>query len=84
MFDGKKKRIILGTFTLGGEEAIMAEFIGFDEADEKGIILSTTEGYSQEIAMTSDNNQFTVVNDENKSGISGYAILDGIKYVYDK
>lgn len=84
LFDGEKKKVILGTFTLGGEQVVMAEYFGFDEADEKGIVLSTAEGASQEIAMTSDNNQFTVVNNEGKTGISGYAILNGMKYIYSK
>ena len=79
LFDGAKRKILLGTFTLGGEEAVMAEYIGFDGASEKGIILG-----AQEIAMTSDNNQFTVVNTEKAADISGYAILDGFKYVFDK
>lgn len=84
LFDGEKRRIILGTFTLGDKQAVMAEFFGFDDADEKGIILGTTDGTAQEIAMTSDNNQFTVVNDEDKPSISGYAILGGVKYIYNK
>lgn len=79
IFDGAKQKILLGTFDLGGEQAVMAEYIGFEDADEKGIILGT-----QEIAMTSDNNQFTVVNNDEATSISGYAILSGTKYIFNK
>lgn len=80
VFGGEKRRIILGTFTLGGKNAVMAEFFGFDEALERGITISGTD-----YAMTNKNaDQFTIVDDDNKGNISGYAILaDGTKLIYN-
>ncbi|MBR2180317.1 MAG: hypothetical protein IJ949_00340, partial [Oscillospiraceae bacterium] len=75
------RRILLGTFDIGnGEQAIMAEFIGFDNAVERGITIGT-----KDYAMTQkDASQFTIINDvDTGATISGYAILaGGIKYIY--
>lgn len=80
VFDGEKRRIILGTFTLGDKTAVMAEFFGFDNAFERGITIDGTD-----YAMTNKNaKQFTIVDDNNKGNISGYAILEGgVKYIYN-
>lgn len=80
VFDGEKRRIILGTFTLGGKNAVMAEFFGFDNALERGITINGTD-----YAMTNKNaDQFTIVDDDNEGNISGYAILaNGVKYIYN-
>ncbi len=80
VFEGEKKRIILGTFMLGGKTAVMAEFFGFDNALERGITIDGTD-----YAMTNKNaDQFTIVDDDNKGNISGYAILaNGVKYIYN-
>ncbi len=50
----------------------MAEFIGFGDAKEKGIMFGT-----QKIAMTTDKAQFTVTNDTTADvTVTGYAIVD--------
>ncbi len=72
---GDTMRIIIGSLDVGGisDKAVMAEFVGLDRAVEKGIMLGT-----QKIAMSSNDNQFTVINDiENisETDIKGYAIL---------
>lgn len=75
------RRILLGTFDIGnGEQAIMAEFIGFDNAVERGITIGT-----KDYAMTQKNaSQFVIINDVTPdTPISGYAILaGGTKYIY--
>lgn len=65
------RKIILGRFSAGDSNAIMAEFIGFDDALEKGIMFG-----SQKIAMSSDKSQFTVLDDATNEGVAtGYAII---------
>ena len=82
VFTGEKRKILVDTFSLEGETAVMAEFIGFDNAVERGITLG-----SKDYTMTSKTaKQFTIINDVNASmaEISGYAILaDGTKLVYN-
>ena len=56
----------------------MAEFVGLDHAVEKGIMLGT-----KRIAMSSKDNQFTVINDEGESEIKGYAILENGTLITD-
>ena len=56
----------------------MAEFIGFENAVEKGIMLG-----NKRYAMTTERSQFTIVNDENASEIKGYAIFKDGTIVYD-
>ena len=66
------RKIILSTFTAGDETAVMAEFIGFEDALEKGIMFGT-----QKIAMNTDKTQLTVINDANgTTNITGYAIIN--------
>ncbi|MBQ2743832.1 MAG: hypothetical protein IJF32_13665, partial [Oscillospiraceae bacterium] len=65
------RKIVIGTFAAGSENAIMAEFIGFDDALEKGIMLG-----EQKLAMTTDKTQFTVINDDTgAASVVGYAIV---------
>ncbi len=81
VFAGEKRKILLDTITLGSDTAIMAEFIGFGDAVERGIILGTKSYAMTKKAAT----QFTIVNDEKAANISGYAILaDGTKVIYNK
>ncbi|MBQ2743545.1 MAG: hypothetical protein IJF32_12175, partial [Oscillospiraceae bacterium] len=55
---------------------VMAEFIGFTNVVEKGIILDT-----QEIAMTTDKTQFTVENNVDAKTAKGYVIVkDGSSF----
>lgn len=71
-FDGLARKILLGTFKVGNQTAVMAEFIGFDGAKEKGIMFGT-----KKIAMTTDYAQFTVTNDTTADiTVTGYAIVD--------
>lgn len=80
VFTGYKRKILVDTFSLEGETAVMAEFIGFDDAVERGITLG-----SKDYTMTSKTaSQFTIINDVNAAEISGYAILaNGVKYIYN-
>ncbi len=61
------RKIIIDVF--GSNNNVMAEFIGFDDAVEKGIILGTTK-----IAMTSKKSQFTVELGDATSA-KGYAVI---------
>ncbi len=72
-------KIIIDSFTAGKETGVMAEFIGLDNAVEKGIIWKTNTAETK-IAMTTTDNQFTVIADKAGEYI-GYAILkDGDAY----
>lgn len=64
-FNGAAQQIILEIFG----DNVMAEFIGFTNVVEKGIILDT-----QEIAMTTDKTQFTV-EFEDAASAKGYVIV---------
>ena len=80
---GKMMRIILDELTVEGtnDKAYMAEFVGLDSAIEKGIMLGT-----KKIAMSSKDNQFTIINDEGveAANIKGYAILANGTLITDK
>ncbi|MBQ7053701.1 MAG: hypothetical protein IJN97_00615, partial [Oscillospiraceae bacterium] len=78
---GKMMRIILDELTVEGtnDKAYMAEFVGLDSAIEKGIMLGT-----KKIAMSSKDNQFTVINDTTATDIKGYAILTNGTLITDK
>jgi len=76
------RKIILGNYTAGDESVIMAEFIGFDDAVEKGIEITTSTYGSawsyatQRIAMTSNKTQFAIANDSGSAkSVTGYAIV---------
>ncbi|MBQ2743031.1 MAG: hypothetical protein IJF32_09520 [Oscillospiraceae bacterium] len=75
------RKISLSTFSVGDKlTAVMAEFIGFDDAKEKGIMFG-----GKKIAMTTDKAQFTVTNDTNDDVVvKGYAIVGDDKYVDGK
>ncbi len=73
VFDGGKaiRKIVLDRFRAGDEMAIMAEFVGFDDAVEKGIMYG-----NQKISMTSRNSQFTVIDDATTANTAyAYAII---------
>ncbi|MBQ7119062.1 MAG: Ig-like domain-containing protein [Oscillospiraceae bacterium] len=76
------RKIILDRFRAGDEMAIMAEFIGFDDAVEKGIMYG-----NQKIPMTSRNSQFTVLDDTTVANTAyAYAIIpfgDSYKMIRD-
>ncbi|MBQ7119588.1 MAG: hypothetical protein IJO09_05190 [Oscillospiraceae bacterium] len=66
------RKVLLGTFTVGSQTAVMAEFIGFGNVFEKGLVLD-----GNEITMQSKGNQFTITNDTDAAiTVNGYAILD--------
>ncbi|MBQ6698733.1 MAG: hypothetical protein IJN09_06780 [Oscillospiraceae bacterium] len=67
------RKILLSTFSVGDNlTAVMAEFIGFGGAKEKGIMFG-----EKKIAMTTDKAQFTVTNDTTSAvTVTGYAIVD--------
>ncbi|MBQ7119870.1 MAG: hypothetical protein IJO09_06610 [Oscillospiraceae bacterium] len=65
----KLVKIVIDSFVSGDITAVMAEFIGIDNAVEKGIMYN-----GNKIAMNSNGNQFTVTADEDGTYI-GYAIL---------
>ncbi|MBQ6846234.1 MAG: Ig-like domain-containing protein [Oscillospiraceae bacterium] len=78
-FTGIARKILIDTFAAGDETAVMAEFIGFEGAVEKGIMLG-----NKRYAMTTGATQFTIVNDEDANEIKGYAIFKDGTIVYDK
>jgi len=57
-FVKEMRKVIISSVAAGNSNAIMAEFIGFDDALEKGIMIG-----NQKIAMTTDKTQFTIIND---------------------
>ena len=69
----KLVKIALDDFVSGDITAVMAEFIGLDNAVEKGIMFDNGETVSK-IAMTGDGNQFTVTADE-EGTYTGYAVI---------
>ena len=75
MFTGEKLRIIIGSFDVGNNTGVMAEFIGLENAVEKGIMFTAkSETKARKMAMTTTDNQFTVI--ANESGTyEGYAIV---------
>ena len=81
IYTGAKMKILIDTLSVGSETAVMAEFIGFDKAVEKGIMYNGTK-----IAMTKPGNQFTIMADEGGTFV-GYAIIgnatDGYTLVTD-
>lgn len=73
-YTGSKIKILIDEFAAGDETGVMAEFIGFGKnVVEKGIMFSDGSDTSK-IAMTTKNNQFTVIADKAGEYI-GYAIL---------
>ncbi len=78
-FTGKAMKILIDSFAAGDKDAVMAEFIGFEDAVEKGIMLG-----SKRFAMTTGASQFTIVNDISATEVSGYAIFKDGTIVYDK
>ncbi|MBE6912932.1 MAG: hypothetical protein E7473_10445 [Ruminococcaceae bacterium] len=77
-FTGKAMKILLDSFSAGDKTALMAEFIGFEDAVEKGIMLGT-----KRFAMTTNASQFTIVNDTTETEVTGYAIFKDGTIVYD-
>lgn len=75
MFTGDRLRIIIGSFDVGNNTGVMAEFIGLENAVEKGIMFTAkSETKARKMAMTTTDNQFTVI--ANESGTyEGYAIV---------
>lgn len=66
------RKIVLDTLASGDYTAVMAEFIGFSDAVEKGIIFG-----GKKIPMLTDKSQFTLTNDtENAVTVTGYAIIN--------
>ena len=80
-YTGAKLKIIIDTFTVGNDTAVMAEFVGLGNAVEKGIMYN-----GRKIAMTKPGNQFTVTAD-NGGTFVGYAIIgnadDGYTLITD-
>ncbi|MBQ9984857.1 MAG: Ig-like domain-containing protein [Oscillospiraceae bacterium] len=81
VFTGNKFSIILSTMAeaIDGNTAYMAEFVGLEDAVEKGIAFGT-----KRVAMTTDAAQFTVVDDIGNVDVTGYAILSDGTVIYDK
>ena len=69
VYTGAKLKIIIDTFSVGNDTAVMAEFVGLDNAVEKGIMYN-----GKKIAMTKPGNQFTVMADDEGTFV-GYAII---------
>ena len=70
-YTGAAMKIIIDSFAAGGENGIMAEFLGFgNNVVEKGIMFNGAR-----IAMTTPSNQFSVIADE-AGTYAGYAIVE--------
>ena len=66
------RKIVLDTLASGDYTAVMAEFIGFSDAVEKGIIFG-----GKKIPMLTDKSQFTLTNDTGSAvEVTGYAIIN--------
>ncbi len=75
-------KIIIDDFDVDGATGVMAEFIGLENAVEKGIMFTAkNETAARKIAMTSTDNQFTVIADEEGTYV-GYAILKSGENLY--
>ena len=68
-FSGSFAKIVIDAFKAGNDTAIMAEFIGLEDASEKGIKIGNTK-----IPMKSGDKQFSILADIDGEYI-GYAIL---------
>ncbi len=77
-YKGNTMKILIDSFDVDeGVTGVMAEFIGLGSAVEKGIMFTATgETEATKIAMTTKDNQFTVVADKPGTYV-GYAILAG-------
>ncbi len=80
-------KIIIDSFAVGSDTGVMAEFIGLDDAVEKGIMFTDSETEkTTKIAMSTKDNQFTVIADK-EGTYTGYAILenatDGYQIITD-
>ncbi len=80
------RKIILNTFTVGGEAAVMAEYIlpGVTVV-EKGIVFgdSLDENVTARAAMSGNGNYFSMIDDISADPI-GYAILSDGSVIYSK
>ena len=78
VFSGKFMKIVIDSFKAGTtEDAVMAEFIGIENAVEKGIMIGDTK----KIAMKGNGNQFSILADVPNATYVGYAILkDGASF----
>jgi len=75
VYFGDNMKIIIDGFDVDtGVTGVMAEFIGLGDAVEKGIMFTDSEENTTKIAMTTKDNQFTVIADEPGKYV-GYAIL---------
>lgn len=75
----KIRKIILGSFSTGKENAVMAEFIGMDGAIEKGIMFGTNK-----TAMKTAGDMFTMTDDDETNDAVGYAIFSDGSIIYSK
>lgn len=73
-YEGNTMKIVIDTFTAGNETGVMAEFIGLDNAAEKGIMFTDSNSETTKIPMTTADSQFTVLADA-AGTYAGYAIL---------
>ncbi len=95
VYDGKVKiepakeirKILLNKITVGNRVAVMAEFIGFEDALEKGMLVEEylSAAAEEKISMQTDGNQFIITNDKKLSSTKDYAhhIFSGYAIVYE-
>ena len=73
--------------TVGNRVAVMAEFIGFEDALEKGMLVEEylSSAAEEKISMQTDGNQFIITNDKKLSSTKDYAhhIFSGYAIVYE-
>ncbi len=78
------RKIILGTRTVGADTAVVAEFIGVENAVERGILFGTDiDNATHKVSMKTDSDTFSVINDVAGDAI-GYAILSNGNVIYSK
>lgn len=74
-YTGNNMKILIDSFDIAtGVTGVMAEFIGLDNAVEKGIKFTDSKGNETKIPMTTTDNQLAVVAD-GAGTYTGYAIL---------
>ena len=79
----KVRKVLLSSVMIGGEETVVAEFIGFEDAVERGIAFGTGDAapsyasLKRSVMNSKDLNQLAVINDEDYSYKAHVITSDG-------
>ena len=85
----KVRKVLLSSVMIGGEETVVAEFIGFEDAVERGIAFGTGDAapsyasLKRSVMNSKDLNQLAVINDEGYS-YKAYVITEDGEVHYSK